>query len=122
MYDFINTYLLSVQHKLRSPTRQELPGEYAVFQFAVSKTLKQTVLMFQKTPPVFCFVFVAGFGSLITAHVSFTFKFMNVDSAGLRVFCVFFIFFISVEKTCETCLTCVIHHSQCYIIAAWECR
>lgn len=39
-HDFINTYLLPVQHKLRFPTSQELPGGYTVFQFALSKTLK----------------------------------------------------------------------------------
>lgn len=39
-YDCIDTNLLSVQHKLRFPTSQELPGEYAVLQFALAKTLK----------------------------------------------------------------------------------
>lgn len=36
---FFHTHLLSVQHELRFPARQELPGEYAVFQSALSKTL-----------------------------------------------------------------------------------
>lgn len=40
VYDFIHTYLLSAQHKLRFPTSQELPGGYAVFQSALFKTLK----------------------------------------------------------------------------------
>lgn len=36
---FFHTNLLSAQHELRFPARQELPGERAVFQSALSKTL-----------------------------------------------------------------------------------
>lgn len=54
--DLINdTYLLSVQHQLRFPTRQELPGEDAVFQLALAKTLKNKQVFSEDRVPSLCF-------------------------------------------------------------------
>lgn len=50
MCNYFNTYLLFFQHQLRFPTGEELPGEYAVFQSALTKTLKSnTKLIFAET-------------------------------------------------------------------------
>lgn len=50
MCNYFNTYLLSFQHQLRFPTGEELPGEYAVFQSALTQTLKSnTKFIFAET-------------------------------------------------------------------------
>lgn len=50
MSSYFNTYLPSFQHQLRFPTGEELPGEYAVLQSALTETLKSnTKVIFAET-------------------------------------------------------------------------